>query len=358
MKKAILLTGIAMLLLISLAAAEDNCFYTFHKGDKICRSAGDCYNCSGTTCLRCVTFSNLYLAPSWLSCSKYCDSSTEPPTEPDLSLNVNFPFDSESNLNKLSWAFNISTNKNANIYLIDKITGIQKVLCSQCKKYASTLSFKIGENDLIIRAVNGLEIRESSKISFFIDNKKPVITRTLPLSNKYAATVFTVFYDEANFKEIKLRYGNNATGWKESVLQNCQSGKKQNCSIDLSLKEYDNQQITYWFEIKDIANNLATGRQTKIYVDETKPSIVLFSYPLGKGYINFNMTIVEKNFFKIEYMDNNSITKPIWKTICSSLRNGNCFKKIYFRAGEHNLDIRVSDKAGNYAFEHVNFNIV
>lgn len=351
MKKIILL-GFVLLLalaLLSIVSAVDSyCFWTMHDGEK---TSDSYYTCRHTSCQVCVNEATKAYA-SWTRCGKQCDFSSD--SEPNLSLNVNWPFADNGVYTKQSFFLDITTSKIASISLIDNIAGTQKSLCPNCREYKRTYTFKEGFNDITIRAMKGLEFKESS-MEFFIDSKKPVISKTMPLPNKYAASLFRVFYDEANVQEIKLKYGNNLTGMKETILQGCESGRKKNCSIDVDLKEYDDQQIIYWFEIKDIANNVAVGKQVKIKVDETLPVIGFFSHTSGKGYINFNMTVVEKNFFKIEYMDNSVLTKPIWKTVCSSLKNGNCFKKIYFRTGEHDVDIRVSDKAGNYAFEHINF---
>ena len=287
-------------------------------------------------------------------CSGGCQSTSAGEIK-NLTLTTKWPFANGGSYTKQNFYVDVETNQIASITFIDNVAGTQRSLCPNCKSYRKSTTFKEGFNDITIRAVLGNQILEK-RITFFIDNKKPVISKMLPLPNKYASGKFTVFYHEANLKEIKLKYGNSLTGMNETVLQGCNSGRNQNCSVNIDLKRYDNQQIVYWFEIKDIVNNLAIGKQVKINVDETDPKINSFSYPLGKGYIGFNMTISEKNFYRVEYWDNSELI-PRWKVVCSSLRNGNCFKKLYFKKGEHDLDIRVSDKAGNYAFDEAKFMI-
>lgn len=338
---------VAFVLTGSALAVDGYCFLALHKGES---TSDGLYSCHHTTCQVCSVSATRAYA-SWNKCSENCVS--DPANEPDLILTANWPFADGGVYTKQVFFLDITTNQIASITLTDNIAGTQRSLCPNCNSYKKSTTFKEGFNDITIRAVKGFKIQQS-RITFLIDSKKPLITKTLPLTNKYASGAFTIFYDEANVKEIKLKYGNSLNGMKEAVLENCNSGKKQNCSIDVSLKAYDNQQILYWFEITDIANNLMISRQTKIYVDETLPAITFFSSNLVKGYMNFNMTIVESNFYKVEYRDNSDL-KQMWKTICSSLKNRNCFKKIYFRTGEHDLDIRVSDKAGNYAFEHKSF---
>jgi len=350
-KTVIGLIGIflAFALISNVLAIDGYCFLTLHNGEG---TSDGLYSCHHTACQVCSVSATKAYA-TWNKCGSACQQ--DPSVQSNLTLTTKWPFADGGTYTKQNFYIDVTTNQIASITFIDNVAGTQKSLCPSCKSYRKSTTFKEGFNDITIRAVVGNQIIEK-RITFFIDNKKPVISKTLPLPNKYASGVFTVFYHEANLKEIKLKYGNSLTGMNEKILENCNSGRNQNCSIDINLKSYDNQQIVYWFEIKDIVNNLVIGKQVKINVDETNPEILSFSYPLGKGYIGFNMTISERNFYRIEYMDNSEII-PRWKIICSSLRNGNCFKKIYFRAGERDLDIRVSDKAGNYAFEEAEFTI-
>jgi len=293
----------------------------------------------------------LYYPPALPSkCSGGCQS-TSPGTVKNLTLTTVWPFENGGSYTKQNFLLDVSTNQIASIDFIDNVAGTQRTLCPNCNSYKRSTTFRDGFNNVTIRAVVGDHIREKT-VSFFIDNRKPVISKTFPLPNKYASGKFTVVYDEANLRKVKLKYGNGA----EVVLQGCASGRKQNCSVDIDLSGYENQQITYWFEIKDVVNNLVIGRQVRVNVDETNPRIISFTHPEAKGYVSFNMTIEERNFYKVEYLDNSDI-RPMWKTVCSSLKNGNCFKKIFFRAGEHDLTVRVSDKAGNYAFDEAMFTI-
>jgi len=64
----------------------------------------------------------------------------------------------------------------------------------------------------------------------------------------------------------------------------------------------------------------------------------------------------ELNFEDVNYIDS-SDTRPSWKTLCSSLKNGNCVSKKYLRTGNHNITIQVLDKAGNSDEKKINFNI-
>ena len=340
----------AFLLAGSVLAVDGYCFRALSHGES---TSDGIYSCDHTSCQVCtVETTNAYA--TWTKCDSNCVS--DPIDTPELALTTNWPFADGGVYTKRTFFMDVTTNLISRITLTDNILGTQRILCPNCNSYKRSTTFKEGFNDVTIRAVKGFSIEEQ-RITFFVDSKKPVISKTLPLANKYAASMFTITYSEDNVKEIKLKYGNSLVGMKEATFQNCESGKKVNCSMDVPLNEYDGQQINYWFEITDIANNVVISKQAKIYVDETLPLVTSFSSNLVGKYMMFNMSVNERNFFKIEYMDNAEL-KPKWKTICASLKNSNCFKKISFRLGDHDIDIRVSDKAGNYAFEHTSFSII
>ena len=54
----------------------------------------------------------------------------------------------------------------------------------------------------------------------------------------------------------------------------------------------------------------------------------------------------------------NSESNPRLRTLCSSLKNNVCFKKVSFKVGSHNVVIRVLDDAGNSDAESLNLNII
>ena len=61
------------------------------------------------------------------------------------------------------------------------------------------------------------------------------------------------------------------------------------------------------------------------------------------------MTILNEDkysFDKVEYIDSSEL-RPRWKSLCTSLKNNVCYKKISFNKGNHNLTIRTVDKVGN-----------
>jgi len=96
----------------------------------------------------------------------------------------------------------------------------------------------------------------------------------------------------------------------------------------------------------------------KMKVDTTAPEIKDFKALIVGRYVYFNMTILneDKNSFnKVEYNDNSGSR---WNSLCTSLKNNNCYKKVYFRTGVHNIIVRATDDAGNSDTEIINVNIV
>ena len=338
------------LISINNVSAIDYCFLKLKNGEKIHISETDYYTCTHTTCQVCTNSQGWYAA--WNKCSNLCPETPE--NEPDLTLNADFPFSDGGVFTKQSFFLDITTNKIAGIYLINNVAGPQKNLCPNCRKYKKSATFKAGFNDITIRAVKGSQIQEK-RITFYIDNKKPVISKTLPMQNKYASSLFSVYYTEDNVKEINIYYGTEGN-IKSKKLDNCLSGKNQFCSIDVDLKEFDGKQIRYWFEIRDIANNVVLSRNIKIYVDETSPVINSLNYNIYKSYVTFNASITEKNLDKLFYFDNSD---EKGKVLCtgSSLKNGLCIKKLTFKKGHHAVQFRAVDKAGNFAFQNIEFDI-
>lgn len=349
MKKQIIivLAFFLVLTLINMVYADSYCFLKLGKGEKIQITQNDFYTCWHTICQVCTNSSGWYA--SWTKCKDLCSQSN--PAEQNLTLTTNWPFSDNGVFTKQSFFLDITTNKIANIDLIDNILQKQKNLCPNCREYKKSYTARQGANDITIRAVKGNEIKEK-RIRFFVDNIKPRISKTLPASGKFASSLFSVFYDEENIKEIKINYG-ISSNMKSQTLENCPSGKKQNCAIGIDLSEYDNQEIVYWFEISDIANNIISSRTIKIKIDETAPIINSLTFNQLRNYVTFTIDVTEKNLGKIYYSDNGEREK----ILCTSLKNNVCNKKLSFRQGEHSVSIIVKDKAGNSASQNLNFEI-
>ncbi|MBU3913175.1 MAG: hypothetical protein KKE50_03715 [Nanoarchaeota archaeon] len=291
---------------------------------------------------------NLYYPPSLPSkCSGGCTLLGDNGGEvPSLTLSALWPFSNGGVFTRTSFFLDITTNRIASIKLIDNVAGTTRVLCPNCNSYKRSYTFKQGLNDFTVLAVDGLNVQEK-RVTFFIDNKVPRISKTAPSSNSFIGSVFTVYYDEDNLREILLHYG-VVGNYKQRAMENCDSGLGQECSVDVSLNEFDNQKIEYWFTIEDIAGNSVESRHVFVNVDETAPVINSFDKNIDGKYATFRIDLTEQNLDKVEYIDNLE-EKGKLKTLCSSLKNGICEKKVSFKDGQHDVSIQITDKAGNTA---------
>ena len=68
------------------------------------------------------------------------------------------------------------------------------------------------------------------------------------------------------------------------------------------------------------------------------------------------MEIDEVNFDVITYIDNEN-TRGRDKRICSRLRTNRCIKRVSFKPGHHELDVQVTDEAGNAISTRLEFDV-
>jgi len=373
LKKTIIFTALMILtiLLISSVSAE---YYNIclNKGEKIkfskCNPHMDDYICTATKCNSCVNeISKGIYCPS-NSCGALggpCSSlgnTTIDLTPPNMTLNS--PLDNEI-YNSKSILVNISLGEKADLYYSDNADGKNKwmKICSDCDVYSKKKSFKEGFNNITFKAVDFLGHRSYVTRIFNIDSQAPRIHKTEPKED-FISTEFSVDYDEENVNSIKLVYGNILTGFKSKFLENCQSGKKQKCSTIFSLKEYDGQIIEYWFEITDLAGNIAVSKTIKAKVDETFPILnnPVSYYTQGVGinsrYLYFKFNVTEKNLDKItySYLDSRNKTREI--ILCSKLdKNNICETKKSFTKGNYSITVQITDKASNMIGYPINFKV-
>jgi hypothetical protein len=218
-----------------------------------------------------------------------------------------------------------------------------------CNSFNKVLGFKDGLNNLTIRAYSKGEVKKK-EIVFFIDTKKPRIIKISPAQGKYSDGYFNISYEENNLKSIKLYYGikNNTI---EKELAGCKNGKEV-CSISVDLSKFENQRITYWFEVKDLTNSSVLSSKYSIFVDSKNPVLKNISYFISGNYVNFVLNVDEANLYKIIYSQDGKKS-----LLCSSLKNGVCSRKISFRDGYHEVNFEIIDKAGNVASKLLSFQV-
>ncbi len=278
---------------------------------------------------------------------------------------VNSPVEGEVYSNRRV-VFDIESNEPSSFTYTDNINGRGRIkrMASNVFSYLRALSFKDGLNDITIfgRDRNGNEGEQ--RVTFFVDSKKPKISRTLP-KRGFANGDFQVQFKEDNPERLTLNYGNDETGFREADvdLDSClvERGRSY-CDISVDLDDYDGQIFFYWFELVDISGKGTESRLVTLAVDITAPELLNGDsfWTQGEGrnsrYIYFDMEIDEDNFDEVTFIDNEA-RRPREKRVCSRLRDGRCVKRVSFRPGHHELDVQIMDEAGNAISTRVEFDV-
>jgi hypothetical protein len=256
---------------------------------------------------------------------------------------------------------NLKTDESSNIYYLDNINGRGRwtQVCTSCTSYNKKRNFNEGLNDLTFKATDKSGQSSYYNASFRIDSKKPKINKAEPKKG-FSDGMVSVQFTEDNPVNLSLYYGNGESGMKNQRidLNTCVIDKgKYNCNSELELNNYDNEQISYWFVLTDIAGNSVSSKVNTLSVDMTFPTITSFNYTIKGTKVTFNMSVNDANFDEITYMDN-SAARPSERILCSSLKNGYCVKGITFSKGIHDLNIQVYDSAGNSIAESVFLEII
>ena len=365
MEKKIIVISMVFLLVITLSVnALGYRLLCLNYGQKIPTNENPRFSCWHDLCQICVADNNNPTNPNYCWESKGCEllGGTELDTTPP-DLTVNSPEQDEV-YNSRKVLFDLELSEPGSLYYIDNINGRGrwKRLSSNTQSYDRTISLKDGLNDLTIRAKdkngNSVEIQRE----FYVDSKKPKISRTYPRRG-FASGLFEVQFSEANPEELEINYGNFLTGYKEEELdieEDCYIEKKKHyCDVSVSLDEYDGQDIKYWFELTDLADTKVKGKEVWLKVDTAFPEIGnpgKMIEKINKRKVYFNIAIEEENLDEVSYYDY-SDRRPRWRRLCSRLREGRCEKKKNFKRGEHIVDIQVMDDAGNAISERISFEI-
>jgi len=229
-------------------------------------------------------------------------------------------------------------------------------LCRNCKEYGNlnkkTLNAKEGWNNITIKATDTFGNTQESNLVFFVDSKAPSISKMFPKKNSVVnGSEFSLTYTEDNLKEIKLFFNPNIT------LENCTSGKNQECKTSADLTQFENSYIGFYFEISDGINKVKT-KETRVFVDTISPVLNL-NLPENITYkrkVPFNINVSEK--VTIEYLDDKE-QNPRWRRLCNNCDEyGNEKLKLKsFKPGIHHVFARGTDDAGNSDIKDVWFEV-
>lgn len=363
----------ALLVLMLLSYVNAEFWKCFNDGERInfCNPAIDDRTCDASNgCILCMSnynsASSCYTPGNWMACMNFpqeCGGVNENNSSIDKQapiLTLRSPVNNQI-YNARNVFFDLTTDESASILWIDNINGrgVWNKIANMIKNMNKAISFKDGLNNITIKAIDNNDNYVQIVRYFYVDSTKPKIGKSLPVKG-FADGNFIIDFTEANPKALVLNYGNPIKGMRTANvnLNTCTildtKGKKL-CSLKVSLNDYNNQDIIYWFKLTDIANNFAESKHILLGVDFTSPVLKnpdSFWRQDGK-YIYISMNITEANFDKVEYIDNSGKLKKI----CSKLNAEKCEKKISFGSGSHIVDFIVTDKAGNFIKRTINFNV-
>lgn len=352
--------------LLTIVSADQTQLLCLTNGETVyfsqCNPAIPDYTCNSDVCQLCVKRLNsgVYCSRNpnvcnslGLSCSSLNGNSSELDVTPP-ELNVTSPENDEI-YNSRRILFNIQSSEPVTFYYRYYSEERWRKL-SRGVSYNRPVNLREGENNITVRAVDNYgNIAETSRF-FQIDSKTPKILKTFPKKG-FADGNFFVQFKEENPQELILHYGNLETGMKEQEidLNSCEIERsKTNCEIEVNLDDYNGEMIEYYFVLKDIADSIIESKHLMLNVDTLDPIIIDLNYTINGRAVQFNIEINEDNFYLTQYLDETDIN-PMWRRLCSRLRNGICSAKKTFRVGEHDVSIQIIDKAGNSVGEAIQF---
>ncbi|MDP2925708.1 MAG: hypothetical protein Q8N99_05025 [Nanoarchaeota archaeon] len=285
---------------------------------------------------------------------------------PDIILTISYPIN--INYSERSVIFNITSNvKLASLEYVnlnDKRPGYKR-LCTKCNEYGNSrvkrLTLLEGGNELIIKATDMYGNTNESSLKLFIDSKKPIVSFTSPTRNKYTnGSNFYMKYSEDNLVKVKVLYGKDNENFEKDLSIECNvSGKDKVCYYSLNLTDIDTKKINYYINMSDPVRSIVT-RPVEIIVDTNPPIIEVKSPVNSSNYglefrsgIPFDITSNEK--VRLEFFDKSSDSQR-WISLCASCDNFLNRKRL--SVGGHELIIRATDKAGNYAEKEIRFNVI
>ncbi|MFA5856011.1 MAG: hypothetical protein WC867_01535 [Candidatus Pacearchaeota archaeon] len=230
----------------------------------------------------------------------------------------------------------------------------ERTLCKNCNVFYGSRTFDEGEQFLRIIGRERLDSIEYN-ISFFIDSTKPKLAITQPRSRSYFnGSNFMVQVIEKNPKSLFVYYGDSfdlLRSYEVNLSSQCILEENKNfCNFDIDLSEFNERKIYYKMILTDIADNIFESRPTEIFVDTLPPKINNPNsfFTMDRNYMHFQIDVDENNLKSISYMDSLE-DNPKHKLLCSTLKNYLCDKKVSTRLINHNITLRVLDKAGNFA---------
>lgn len=272
---------------------------------------------------------------------------------PGYQLFIDKPQTSVYESNRIPFQLTTTENSEEIVYINhDENIPRETRLCRDCNQFGvdreKTIVLKEGQNRLEFIARSTIGEVAKKEVTVFIDNKAPRITRAEPRSG-FTQGNFHVEFSELNPEQLILHYGNAQTGMRMhevDIDQKCTMDRIYRCDFDVDLSDYDEEQITYYFELRDISGKTDVNRSYTLKIDITPPTVGQVDFSIEGNRVTFEIPITEPNFAELSYIDQEE-TIPREHRLCYRLENGICRETDSFGEGPHTLDYTVKDQAGN-----------
>ena len=370
-KRTITIIAVLIIALLAINIVSAEFWSCFNKGDVVnyCNNYKPPKTCTlSNICQWCMSVynetENCYVHGAWPKCNQLspeCSAGgggTIDTIAPEL--NLISPVENHVYTSR-SVPFEFSLNEEADVYYLDLIGGRGKwtKICENCLGDNGKRSFRVGVNNLTIKAEDGIGNVAYKNISFFVDSQKPVISKISPANGFIGVNnLFEIKFKEENPEKVILYYGDE--NYELDIGNECYyEREKYYCETSLDLTGFNNQEIEYYFYVEDIAGNSKDSAKRSLDVDTSFPVVNNPSsfWTQDGRYIYFNLSVTEDNFDEASYsyIDSNGIVRE--KRLCSRLKNGMCSIKKIFNSGHYDLTINVLDEAGNSIGIPVSFDI-
>lgn len=295
--------------------------------------------------------------------------------------------DKSGRVSEESWQFMVGTNSDGNLTLVvnypqSGVYGTRRVpfnlttseeveelsyinyndpnpkfkkLCKDCDEFGESkrklVSVREGVNSLLFRAVDSDGNVAEESVEFLVDSRAPQISSTSP-TRGFSSGLLEIVFREENPVSLVVDYGTANSTLNSSVdfENDCEeiSNNRMKCEIQLNVEEFNGEEILYQVFLTDIADEMDETRLRRIEIDTVAPVVDYFNYTIEGRRVLLTMNITEMNFDKVAYIDSGD-SNPREKSVCSSLDDGVCEKRIFFSQGSHAIDVIAYDEAGNAA---------
>ncbi|MEK6953173.1 MAG: hypothetical protein AABX29_09240 [Nanoarchaeota archaeon] len=274
----VLLFAFILLIILSINSVSAYKWVCLTYGQSLPNANSPRYTCWSDSCKACVTDSNYPTNFNKCKDSQKCESQVgETDITPPI-LTINSPIN-EQVFNSRMVLISLLSNEPASFYYKNNKGGSWKRLASLTTSFSRGISFKDGFNNITIKAVDRSNNYMEKIVSFYVDSKKPKITKTSPKG--FANGAFSVEFKEDNPKNLVLYYGINDLTYNVNQnfgirtynlnLSECDYNKKYICYAQVNLSDFDGKKIVYWFKLEDIAGNIHESKQISLKVDFTNP---------------------------------------------------------------------------------------